>query len=92
MDYKAPGGKLVRINATIDPDKQIRNIEITGDFFLLPEDGLPKLERLLIGTMLEEDTIRNVVDRFYAETETQSLGVTRDDFVSAILSMGETGK
>lgn len=84
-DYKAPGGKLVRV-MIVEDSGIIRRAEITGDFFLLPEDSLPRLEQELMGTVIAEAAVKKVVDDFFAETGAQGLGVTREDFVKAVTS------
>jgi lipoate-protein ligase A len=50
-DYKAPGGKLVRVRLK-EEQGQIQSIKITGDFFLIPEESLGKLEKMLEDTPL----------------------------------------
>ena len=62
----------------------IRRAQITGDFFLLPEDSLTRLEQELIGTVISEVAVKKVVNDFFAETGAQGLGVTREDFVKAV--------
>lgn len=88
-DYKAPGGKLVRIRLKEDQG-QIRSVKITGDFFLIPEESLGKLEKMLEDVPLREPELRLLVDRFFRGTGAQGLGVSSDDFVKAILSAKET--
>jgi hypothetical protein len=88
-DYKAPGGKLVRIRLE-EEQGLIRSVKITGDFFLVPEEGLGKLERMLEDAPLREAELRLLVDRFFRGTGAQGLGVAPDDFVKAILSAKET--
>lgn len=44
---KIPGGKLLRLK--IEANETIEKINITGDFFLHPEDTLPEIEKSLIG-------------------------------------------
>jgi len=88
-DYKAPGGKLVRIRLKEDQG-QIRSVKITGDFFLIPEESLGKLEKMLEDVPLREPELRLLIDRFFRGTEAQGLGVSSDDFVKAILSAKET--
>ncbi len=87
-DYKAPGGKLVRIRLK-EEQGQIRSVEITGDFFLVPEESLGKLEKMLEDAPLREAELRLLVDRFFRATGVQGLGVSSDDFVKAILSARE---
>jgi lipoate-protein ligase A len=87
-DYKAPGGKLVRIRLKEDQG-QIRSVEITGDFFLIPEESLGKLEKMLEDVPLREAELRLLMDRFFRGTGAKGLGVSPDDFVKAILSARE---
>lgn len=84
-DYKAPGGKLVRVRLT-ESDGRIQTVKISGDFFLIPEDGLSKLEKMLEDVRLEESELKLLVDRFFRGTNAKGLGVTPDDFVKAILA------
>ena len=84
-DYKGPGGKLLRIRLT-ESQGQIRQVKISGDFFLVPEESLPKLEKMLEDTPISEKELRLLVDRFFRGTEAQALGITPDDLVKAILA------
>jgi len=84
-DYKAPGGKLVRVRLR-DEQGVIRSIKITGDFFLIPEESLGKLEKMLEDVPLREAELRLLIDRFFRGTGAQGLGVSSDDFVKAILA------
>jgi lipoate-protein ligase A len=87
-DHKGPGGKLVRVRLT-EENGLIRSIQITGDFFLVPEESLGKLEKMLVDAPLQEKELHLLVDRFFHGTHAQSLGVSPDDFVKAILSAKE---
>ena len=91
-DYKAPGGKLVRVRLT-EADGRIESAKISGDFFLIPEDSLRKLEIMLEDVPMREKELKLLVDRFFRGTSAQGLGVSPDDFVKAILAAkpGETG-
>ena len=87
-DYKAPGGKLVRVRFR-EEEGQIQAVKITGDFFLVPEESLGKLEKMLEDAPLREAELWLLVDRFFRGTRAQGLGVTSDDFVKAILAARE---
>ncbi len=91
-DYKAPGGKLLRIRLR-EKGERIDSVKISGDFFLIPEDSLPKLEKMLEEVPLREQELKLLVDRFFRGTSAQGLGVAPDDFVKAILAAksGEAG-
>ncbi len=45
-DYKVPGGKLLRVRL-LETGGRIESAKISGDFFLIPEDSLAKLEMML---------------------------------------------
>ena len=89
--YNAPGGKLLRVRLK-EADGRIESAKISGDFFLIPEDSLPKLEMMLEDVPLREQELKLLVDRFFRGTSAQGLGVSPDDFVKAILAAkpGET--
>ena len=87
-DYKAAGGKLVRVRLTEEEGK-VKSVQISGDFFLLPEDSLPTLEKMLEGAALQESDLRKVIGRFFETGHVQSLGVSGDDLVRALLSASE---
>jgi len=84
-DYKAPGGKLLRVRLREIGDR-IESVKISGDFFMIPEDSLPKLEKMLEDVPLKEKELKLLVDRFFRGTSAQGLGVSPDDFVQAILA------
>jgi len=69
-----------------EADGRIESAKIYGDFFLIPEDSLPKLEMMLEDVPLREQELKLLVDRFFRGTSAQGLGVSPDDFVKAILA------
>ncbi len=83
-DYKAPGGKLVRVRLA-ESEGKIASVRISGDFFLVPEDNLSILERMLEGSPIREAEVRLAVNRFFDTTRSRGLGVSLEDFVSAVL-------
>ncbi len=76
---------MLRVRLT-EKNGRIENVKISGDFFLIPEDSLPKLEKMLEDTRLDEKELKLLVDRFFHGTNAQGLGISPDDFVKAILS------
>ena len=87
-DYKSPGGKLVRVRLK-EKDGLISSVKITGDFFLVPEESLAKLEKMLEDVPIREQELRMLVDRFFRGTGAQGLGMTAEDLVKAILATRE---
>lgn len=45
-EFKTPGGKLIAVEFDVVNDL-LRNVVVTGDFFLYPEEALPLLGRAL---------------------------------------------
>lgn len=88
VDYKALRGKLVRVRLK-EKNGMIESVRISGDFFLVPEEDLSKLEKMLEGVVLREAEVRLAIDRFFDATQAQGLGVSADDFVNALLSAKE---
>lgn len=84
-DYKAPGGKLLRIRLK-EEQGIIQSAKISGDFFLVPEESLSKLEKMLEDVPLREAELKLLVDRFFRGTGAEGVGVSPEDFVKAILS------
>jgi lipoate---protein ligase len=80
-EYKVPGGKLIRIRATI-VDGRITMIEIHGDFFLHPESALELIEDELIGARLDEVAAR--INRTLAAQSAQLIGCAPEDIESMI--------
>ena len=76
---------MVRVRLE-EKDGRIESIKLSGDFFLIPEESLSKLEKMLGDVRLEENELRLLVDRFFRGTNAHGLGVSPDDFVRAILA------
>jgi len=81
--YKAAKG-LIRVRLVVE-DKTIRDLEISGDFFMYPEDALWDLERLLVGKRIEKASLVTEISGFYDRFEVRSPGVTPEDFAEAIV-------
>lgn len=68
----------------IEKDR-IKNIMITGDFFMYPEEALRQLEVFLSGVRAKEDVVRKRVGEFYARTGVQTPLMAPEDFARAII-------
>jgi lipoate-protein ligase A len=53
IDFKVKNGKLLRVDFELEDDK-IKEIKITGDFFICPEEGILFIENCLKGCKLED--------------------------------------
>ncbi len=87
-DYKAPGGKLLRVQMQIvagaDGVSRIHALKITGDFFMHPEEAIEDLERRLTGAPLDEAELRARARAFFAG-DVQVVGASAEDVVHALL-------
>ncbi len=81
---KIPGGKLLAVKVKFD--SELRDIQILGDFFLFPEDSLPKIEAALIGTPvgLDSGEISKRIDAVVAKNGIQMVGITPDAIAQTI--------
>ncbi len=50
---KVAGGKLVKLELEHDGSR-IKRAKLTGDFFMYPEDALPKIENSLVGLRISD--------------------------------------
>lgn len=85
-DYKAVGGKLLRVRMTVSAENPpvIQTLRITGDFFMHPEEAIEDLEQRLTGAPLDEIVLRERVQTFFAG-DVQVVGADVSDFVTALL-------
>ncbi len=85
-DYKAVGGKLLRVRMTVSAENPpvIQTLCITGDFFMHPEEAIEDLEQRLTGAPLDEIVLRERVQTFFAG-DVQVVGADVSDFVTALL-------
>lgn len=81
--FKAAKG-LIKVNVHVH-EKTIESIQISGDFFLYPEDSLWELEKELHGTRAHKEHILNTIQQFLQEKQILTPGVTAEDFTQAIL-------
>ncbi|MDX9768642.1 MAG: biotin/lipoate A/B protein ligase family protein [Ectothiorhodospiraceae bacterium] len=79
---KTPGG-LMRVAALVDTGKRrLKQLWITGDFFVRPRRLVIDLEAALRDSALDE--LERNVNTFFAERQAEMLMLTPDDFVNAI--------
>ncbi len=91
VDYKVPGGKLLRIDADISGNV-IRWIRLHGDFFLHPEEAISDIEKSLAGTDLN---FSRMLDRLKTATAgVRMIGISAGDICLALeklkLGLAET--
>jgi len=81
--HKAPGG-LVRVTARLN-DGRIERAEFSGDFTMLPSDGITAIEKALLGASLDRDQLVRLVKGSYDDLELESPGIEPLDFVQPLL-------
>jgi lipoate-protein ligase A len=82
FEYKVPGGKLIKVSASIR-NGLIEEIKITGDFFLHPEESIEALEEKLKGVKIEDESlIRNIINEFFKSKIL--VGASPEDFFLAV--------
>ena len=84
LDYKVPGGKLIRLSAELD-GTTIKTIQISGDFFLHPEDAIFELETALVGKELDKVTLQKLIAEQLSGCE--MVGISTDELVTALLKL-----
>jgi len=84
VEYKAK--KLIRITAELVGD-EVRDLMLSGDFFMIPEDGLPKLESALNGAHLDRDGILKRVRAVYERDAIRTPGIGPEDFAEAMMKL-----
>ncbi len=51
-EYKTPGGKLVVVDFAV-ADGRLNGVEVSGDFFLYPDEALPRITGALEGAPVD---------------------------------------
>jgi lipoate---protein ligase len=77
IDYKIPDGKLLRIEADIKSGI-IKDIKISGDFFLYPEEALGEIEKALHGAQVAE--ARDLIKDF----RVKMVGISPEDIANLL--------
>ena len=81
IDYKVPGGKLLRIDADIEYNI-IRDIRIYGDFFIHPEEGITAIEDALRNQELGTTKLHK---RLTGATQNlQMIGLSAEDIMAVL--------
>ena len=82
---KVTGGKLVRVK--IMADEYINDIQISGDFFLHPEDSLIQIEQNLRNLHKDStpEEINARIDTALAKENGTFIGLTTEDLTQTII-------
>ncbi|WP_286974171.1 lipoate protein ligase C-terminal domain-containing protein [Acetomicrobium sp. UBA5826] len=82
-EFKAPKG-IIKVFVKL-AEGVISQIQISGDFFMYPEEALDDLEQLLVGTNAERAELSKLIEQFYEQRQIQTPMLTPDCFVEAIM-------
>jgi lipoate-protein ligase A len=82
---KVPMGKMLVVK--LKYDKRIEELQLQGDFFVFPEDALPKIEAALIGIRKDEkeNTIAESVRTVLRENGIELSGITPESIAQTII-------
>ena len=80
-ELKAKKG-LIRVSSE-QYNGKIKNISITGDFMVFPEDVIWELEKDLLGVEINEKFINEIVTKHLSKAKL--LGSTINDFIDVII-------
>jgi len=81
-NYKAPGG-LIRSTVEV-VDEKINEVIVSGDFTMLPNEGISQLEREIVGSSIEGDELLRRIRVAYSENGIESPGVDPEDIEKSI--------
>lgn len=81
---KVKEGKVIKVE--VEYDEVIKNIRITGDFFLHPEDILNKIEKSIIGLnkTVNEEAIASNINRIIAAEDVQMIGISPESIAGLV--------
>ncbi|MFZ2411630.1 MAG: lipoate protein ligase C-terminal domain-containing protein [Candidatus Methanoperedens sp.] len=81
--HKSKGG-LIRSFVTIE-NGMIKDITISGDFFMFPEEALFKIIKQLKGAPANREKLQKNIEETYKKENIQSPGTTPSDFTESIM-------
>lgn len=81
---KVKEGKVVKVE--VEYNEVIKNIRITGDFFLHPEDILDEIEKSFIGLekTVSEEAIASNINRIIAAEDIQMIGISPESIARLV--------
>jgi lipoate---protein ligase len=81
---KHSGEKLLRVAVTAENGCIVR-LDLSGDFFIYPEDGVDRLEMSVKGCAIAENEILNRMRDTINDAGMELVGLTPETIASAIL-------
>ncbi|MEM2904558.1 MAG: hypothetical protein QW057_03355 [Candidatus Bathyarchaeia archaeon] len=84
VEHKAR--KLIRVRAEL-VGETINDILLSGDFFMLPERALKRLESRLKHVRLNREEVLTAICEFYEESGVATPGILPEDFAEAVMKI-----
>ncbi len=88
LAFKMNNEKLVRISLEKE-DVLIKTINISGDFFIHPENGISLLEDALIGVKIEKGYLKEALDREVKDNHLELIGISTETIEYGILEVSK---
>lgn len=87
LTKKVNGGKLFRVD--IGFEDEIKEIKITGDFFMHPEDLITEIEKSLIGLNINssQENILEILEDDFNNILYNLIGLSFEDLSDAIVEV-----
>ncbi|MEM2121145.1 MAG: lipoate protein ligase C-terminal domain-containing protein [Candidatus Woesearchaeota archaeon] len=84
IDYKVPNGKLLRIQAVFDDSEReiIKDVKITGDFFIHPEQAIFEIENLIRGKRIRD--LKKILNSYLEKNKIIIIGFEVQDILNAL--------
>jgi lipoate-protein ligase A len=87
--YKVPNGKLIKVMVEFENENIIK-VQITGDFFIHPEESIDDLELALKETEYSRKNVSDIVSWFFSQDDLVAFGITPKAVVDAVMKCKET--
>jgi len=81
--HKSKGGLIRSFVAT--ENGRIKEISISGDFFLFPEESFFKIAEELKGIKAQREEVEHKIEEIYIRENIQSPGTSPSDFTESIM-------
>lgn len=86
--YKVKGGKMIKIQLALENKKIIKDLRITGDFFLHPEETIEDVEKALRGCSLSKEELVRIIKETLTSRRAVLLGASPEDLARCIIMAG----
>ncbi len=84
--YKIPNGKLLKVFLDYDPEKNlIKEISITGDFFVYPEETVELIEKELRGIRVDKDVLLSKIKSIIEREGIEFIGLDAEGLAEGIM-------